>query len=100
MMLISLLVEGTCHILLIRVYYTCILGVEMLETRISLTSPLLALCGGWEAGIMNQHTPIMETEHNTFLSRKRTRTDFTSSDDEHRDNHSEDAVLVPPHTCI
>ena len=32
----------------------------------------------------------METKHNTPLSRKRTRTDFTSSDDEHTDNHSED----------
>ena len=32
----------------------------------------------------------MEAKHNTPLSRKRTRTDFTSSDDEHTDNHSED----------
>ena len=90
MMLISLLVEGTCHIPLIRVYCPCIPGVEMLETRISLASPLLALRGGWEAGIMNQHTPIMETKQNTPLSRKRTRTEFTSSDDEHASIHSDD----------
>ena len=44
-----------------RVYYPCILCVEMLEIRISLASPLLALNGGWEAGIMNKHTPIMDT---------------------------------------
>ena len=90
MMLIPLLVEGTCHIPLIRVYCPCIPDVEMLETRISLASPLLALRGGWEAGIMNQHTPIMETKQNTPLSRKRTRKDFTSSDDEHEDVHSDD----------
>ena len=36
----------------------------MLETRISLASPLLALRGGWEAGIMNNHTPIMDTTTN------------------------------------
>ena len=90
MMLISLLVEGTCHIPLIRVYCPCIPGVEMLENRISLASPLLALRGGWEAGIMNQHTPIMETKQNTPLSRKRTRTEFTSSDDEHASIHSDD----------
>ena len=29
-----------------RVYYPCILGVEVLEIRISLASPLLALHGG------------------------------------------------------
>ena len=52
MMLISLLVEGTCHIPLIRVNCPCIPDVEMLETRISLASPLLALRGAWEAGIM------------------------------------------------
>ena len=61
MMLISLLVEGTCHIPVIRVYGRCIPGVEMLETRISLASPLLALRCGWDAEIMNQHTTIMET---------------------------------------
>ena len=44
-----------------RVYYPCILGVEMLEIRILLASPMLALRGGWEAGMMNKHTPIMDT---------------------------------------
>ena len=88
MMLILLLVEGTCHIPLIRVY--CFLGVEMLETRISLTSPLLALRGGWEAGIMNHHTPTMETTTNPHVvsSRKRTRADLSNSDDESQ--HSDD----------
>ena len=33
----------------------------MSEIRISLTSPLLALHGGWEAGMMNNHMPIMDT---------------------------------------
>ena len=90
MMLILLLVEGTCHIPLIRVYCPCILGVEMLETHISLTSPLLALRGGWEAGIMNHHTPTMETTTNPHVvsSRKRTRADLSNSDDESQ--HSED----------
>ena len=35
----------------------------MLEICISLASPLLALRGGWGAGIMNQHTPIMDILH-------------------------------------
>ena len=83
MMLILLLVEGTCHIPLIRVYCPCILGVEMLETRISLASPLLALRGGWEAGIMNKHALTMETTTKTPLSRKRIRSDLSNSDDEH-----------------
>ena len=90
MMLILLLVEGTCHIPLIRVYCPCILGVEMLETRISLTSPLLALRGGGEAGIMNHHTPTMETTTNPHVvsSRKRRRADLSNSDDESQ--HSDD----------
>ena len=83
MMLILLLVEGTCHIPLIRVYCPCILGVEMLEARISLASPLLALRGGWEAGIMNKHALTMETTTKTPLSRKRIRSDLSNSDDEH-----------------
>ena len=75
----------------------------MLETRISLASPLLALRGGWEAGIMNQHTPIMETKQNTPLSRKRTRTEFKSSDDEHASIHSDDDHEISQQTqrkCI
>ena len=54
-----------------RVYYPCILGVEMLEVRISLASPLLALHGGWEAGIMNKHTPIMDTYKRRFFKEKK-----------------------------
>ena len=62
----------------------------MLETRISLTSPFLALRGGWEAGIMNHHTPTMETTTNPHVvsSRKRTRADLSNSDDESQ--HSDD----------
>ena len=33
----------------------------MSEIRISLALLLLALHGGWEAGMMNNHTPIMDT---------------------------------------
>ena len=53
----------------------------MSEIHISLASPLLALRGGWEAGIMNNHTPIMDnlTPH-TVSSRKRVRSN--DSDDE------------------
>ena len=32
----------------------------MLEIRSPLASPLLLLRGGWEAGIMKKHTPIMD----------------------------------------
>ena len=46
-----------------RVYCPCIPGAEMSEIRISLASPLLALRGGWEAGMMNNHTPIMDTQN-------------------------------------
>ena len=55
-----------------RVYCPCILGAEMPEIRISLASPLLALRGGWEAGITNHHTPTMETTTNptAFLQEK------------------------------
>ena len=53
----------------------------MSEIRISLASPMLALHGGWEAGMMNNHTPIMDnlTPH-TVSSRKRVRSN--DSDDE------------------
>ena len=77
-----------------RVYYPCILGVEMLEIRISLASPLLALRGGWEAGIMNTHTPIMDTlPTNVVSSRKRIRAN-DSSDDESQ--HEEDVIEFDP----
>ena len=59
----------------------------MSEIRISLASPLLALRGGWEAGMMNNHTPIMDsfTPHNVS-SRKRSR---ANESDDH-DSDSED----------
>ena len=77
-----------------RVYYTCILGVEMLEIRISLTSPLLALRGGWEAGIMNKHTSIMDTlPTNVVSSRKRIRAN-DSSDNE--SDHEHDVIEFDP----
>ena len=69
-----------------RVYYPCILGVEMLEVRISLASPLLALHGGWEAGIMNKHTPIMDTLlTNVVSSRKRRKSNSSSDGDQDSD---------------
>ena len=77
-----------------RVYYPCILGVEMLEIRISLASPLLALHGGWEAGIMNIHMPIMDTlPTNVVSSRKRIRAN-DSSDDESQ--HEDDVIEFDP----
>ena len=77
-----------------RVYYPCIPGVEMLEIRISLTSPLLVLRGGWEAGIMNKHTPIMDTlPTNVVSSRKRVRSN-DSSDDDHSDSDVEDEHIA------
>ena len=77
-----------------RVYYPCILGVEMLEIRISLASPLLALRGGWEAGIMNKHTPIMDTlPTNVVSSRKRIRAN-DSSDNE--SDHEDDVIEFDP----
>ena len=77
-----------------RVYYPCIPGVEVLETRISLTSPLLVLRGGWEAGIMNKHTPIMDTlPTNVVSSRKRVRSN-DSSDDDHSDSDIEDEHIA------
>ena len=77
-----------------RVYYPCIPGVEMLEIRISLTSPLFVLRGGWEAGIMNKHTPIMDTlPTNVVSSRKRVRSN-DSSDDDHSDSDVEDEHIA------
>ena len=63
----------------------------MLETHISLASPLLALRGGWEAGIMNNHTPIMDTTTNPHFvsSRKRTRADLSNSDDESQEQNDD-----------
>ena len=54
----------------------------MSKIHISLASPLLALHGGWEAGMMNNHTPIMDnlTPPHTVSSRKRVRSN--DSDDE------------------
>ena len=60
----------------------------MPEIRISLASPLLALRGGWEAGTMNHHTPIMETLHPS--SRKRVRSDVSNSDGEKVNTHTDD----------
>ena len=58
----------------------------MSEIRISLTSPLLALHGEWEAGMMNNHMPIMDTlppppPPYTVSSRKRRKSN--SSTEEH-----------------
>ena len=64
----------------------------MSETHISLASPLLALRGGWEAGITNNHTPTMDTTTypHVVSSRKRTRADISHSDDEsHEHDESE-----------
>ena len=59
----------------------------MSEIRISLASPLLALHGGWEAGMMNNHTPIMDTNNPPYVSsRKRVR----SNDSEDERNHESD----------
>ena len=77
-----------------RVYCPCIPGVEVLEIRISLASPLLVLRGGWEAGVMNKHTPIMDTLlTNVVSSRKRIRAN-DSSDDESQ--HEEDVIEFDP----
>ena len=66
----------------------------MLEIRISLASPLLVLRGGWEAGIMNKHTPIMDTlPTNVVSSRKRIRAN-DSSDDESQ--HEDDVIEFDP----
>ena len=59
----------------------------MSEIRISLASPLLALHGGWEAGMMNNHTPIMDNNNPPYVSsRKRVR----SNDSEDERNHDSD----------
>ena len=66
----------------------------MLEIHISLASPLLALHGGWEAGIMNKHIPIMDTlPTNVVSSRKRIRAN-DSSDDESQ--HEDDIIEFDP----
>ena len=68
-----------------RVYYPCILGTEMSEIRISMVSPLLALHGGWGAGIMNEHTPIMDNNYPpSSTGRKRVRSNDSDSEDENK----------------
>ena len=68
-----------------RVYYPCILGTEMSEIHISMVSPLLALHGGWGAGIMNEHTPIMDNNYPPSSSgRKRVRSNDSDSEDENK----------------
>ena len=55
----------------------------MSEIRISLASPSLALHGGWEAEIMNKHTPTMENNYPpSSTTRKRVRPDDDSDTDE------------------
>ena len=67
----------------------------MLEIRISLASPLLAVHGGFEAVIMNKHIPIMDTiPTNVVSSRKRIRAK-DSSDDESQ--HEDDVIECYPY---
>ena len=81
-----------------RVYCPCIPGAEMSEIRISLASPLLALHGGWEAGMMNNHTPIMDTQNPpTCTSRKRNRPDDDSDTD---DQNTADWSVVWPRFIV
>ena len=58
----------------------------MPKCRIStfqLASPLLVLRGGWEAGIMNKHTPIMDNNYPpSCTARKRVRPDDDSDVEE------------------
>ena len=55
----------------------------MSEIRISLASPSLALRGGWEAEIMNKHTPTMDNNYPpSSTTRKRVRPDDDSDTDE------------------
>ena len=72
----------------------------MSEIRISLASPLLALRGGWEAGMMNNHTPIMDsfTPHNVS-SRKRSRAN-ESDDHDTEDLNKPDWNLVWPRFIV
>ena len=56
-------------------------------TRISLALPLFALHGGWEAGIMDNHTPTMDTTTypHVVFSRKRRADISSNSDDEYHE---------------
>ena len=59
-----------------------------------LASSLLALRGGWEAGIMNKRTPIMDTlPTNVDSYRKRIRAN-DSNDDESQ--HEDDVIEFDP----
>ena len=74
----------------------------MSEIRISLASPLLALRGGWEAGMMNNHTPIMDsfTPHNVS-SRKRSRANESDDhDSDTEDLNKPDWNLVWPRFIV
>ena len=82
-----------------RVYCPCIPDVEMSEIRISLTSPLLALHGGWEAGVMNNHMPIMDTlPPYTVSSRKRQKSN--SSTEDHESDVEEEYVDPDPGSLL
>ena len=77
----------------------------MSEIRISLASPLLALRGGWEAGMMNNHTPIMDSftpppPHNVS-SRKRSRAnECYDHDSDTEDLNKADWNLVWPRFIV
>ena len=74
----------------------------MSEIRISLASPLLALHGGWEAGMMDNHTPIMDsfTPHNVS-SRKRSRANESDDhDSDTEDLNKPDWNLVWPRFIV
>ena len=86
-----------------RVYCPCIPGVEMSEIRISLTSPLLALHVGWEAGMMNNHMPIMDTlPPYTVSSRKRRKSNSSTEDHESdaEEEHDPDWNLAWPRFIV
>ena len=62
----------------------------MSEIRIPLASPLLALQGGWEAGMMNNNTPIMDSlTPNTVSSRKRRKSNSSTESDHDSDVEQE-----------
>ena len=76
----------------------------MSESRISLASPLLALCGGWEAGMMNNHIPIINSftppPHNVS-SRKRSRANESDDhDSDTEDLNKPDWNLVWPRFIV
>ena len=69
----------------------CIPGVEMLEVRISLASPLLALRRRVGSRAMNHINPMSLSLSLNPSSRKRTRADLSHSDDDgtHTDSDTE-----------